>query len=111
MLGPVSSVYDFLTFGVLIFVFNATAATFQTGWFVESLATQTLVLLVIRTAGHPLRSRPSLPLTGAIALVVAIGLALPATPLGGLLGMVRSRSPFICSSRPRSRPICCWSSP
>src|SRR5260370_2890342 len=62
VIGPISSIYDFLTFGVLLGVFRASEALFQTGWFVESLATQTLVLFVIRTAGNPLRSRPSLPL-------------------------------------------------
>src|SRR5207247_9198595 len=62
VIGPISSIYDFLTFGVLLWVFRASEALFQTGWFVESLATQTLVLFIIRTAGNPLRSRPSLPL-------------------------------------------------
>jgi len=53
MIGPISSIYDFLTFGALLWVFHASEALFQTGWFVESLATQTLVLFVIRTAGNP----------------------------------------------------------
>ena len=61
---------------------------FHTGWFVESLATQTLVLFVIRTAGNPLRSRPSRPLTMTTLGVVAIGVALPFTPLARLLGFV-----------------------
>ena len=58
-LGPISSLFDFLTFGVLLWVFQAGETLFRTGWFVESLATQTLVIFVIRTAGNPLRSRPS----------------------------------------------------
>ena len=58
-IGTVSSRFDFLTFWVLLKFFHAGPASFQTGWFVESLATQTLVLLVIRTAANPFPSRPS----------------------------------------------------
>jgi Mg2+-importing ATPase len=88
VIGPISSIYDFLTFGVLLWVFRASEALFQTGWFVESLATQALVLFVIRTAGNPLRSRPSLPLVATTVLVVLIGVALPFTPLAATLGFV-----------------------
>ena len=59
---------------------------FTTGWFVESLATQTLVLFVIRTMESPLVSRPSRPLTFTTLAMVAIGLLLPVTPLAFLLG-------------------------
>ena len=57
IIGPISSIYDFLTFGVLLWVFHAStnASLFHTGWFVESLATQTLVVFVIRTAGEPVQ--------------------------------------------------------
>jgi len=85
-IGPISSVYDFLTFFVLLKVFQASESLFHTGWFVESLATQTLVLFVIRTSGNPLRSRPSLPLTMTTVAVVIIGLVIPLTPLGAMLG-------------------------
>ena len=85
-IGPISSIYDFLTFFVLLKLFRATEEFFHTGWFVESLATQTLVIFIIRTAGNPLRSRPSRPLTITTLIVVGVGLALPFTPLGGLLG-------------------------
>ena len=88
VIGPISSIYDFLTFGVLLWVFRASEALFQTGWFVESLATQTLVLFIIRTAGNPLRSRPSLPLAVTTVLVVLIGVVLPFTPLAATLGFV-----------------------
>ena len=84
--GPVSSLFDFLTFYVLLHVLHATEAQFHTGWFVESLATQTLVLFVIRTMGNPLTSRPSRALTISTISIVGLGLALPATPLGPLLG-------------------------
>jgi nucleotide-binding universal stress UspA family protein/phosphoserine phosphatase len=86
VVGPVSSVFDFLTFYVLLRVLHATEVLFHTGWFVESLATQTLVLFVIRTMGNPLTSRPSRPLALTTIAVAAIGLALPATPLAPLLG-------------------------
>jgi Mg2+-importing ATPase len=87
-IGPISSIYDFLTFGVLLFLLNANEQLFHSGWFVESLATQTLVLFVIRTAGNPFKSRPSLPLTITTVLIVLVGLVLPFTPLAGTLGFV-----------------------
>jgi P-type Mg2+ transporter len=85
-IGPVSSIFDFLTFFMLLKVFNAGAVLFHTGWFVESLATQTLVLFIIRTAGNPLRSRPSRPLAITTLLIVVVGCVLPYTPLAGPLG-------------------------
>jgi Mg2+-importing ATPase len=86
IIGPISSIYDFLTFAVMLLVFHANEVLFHTGWFVESLATQTLVLFVIRTAGNPFRSRPSRPLAITTLAIVLIGLLLPFTPLAGLLG-------------------------
>ena len=85
-IGPISSIFDFLTFFIMLHVFNAGAVLFHTGWFVESLCTQTLVLFIIRTAGNPLRSRPSLPLTITVLLVVAVGMVLPYTPFAVPLG-------------------------
>jgi P-type Mg2+ transporter len=85
-IGPISSIFDFLTFFMMWWVFHSSEALFHTGWFVESLSTQTLVLFIIRTAGNPLRSRPSLPLTITTVLVVCIGIILPFTPLAGPLG-------------------------
>jgi P-type Mg2+ transporter len=87
-IGPISSLYDFLTFAILLWGFHASEALFHTGWFVESLATQTLVLFVIRTTGTPWRSRPSLPLAATTVLIVLIGLVLPFTPLAPVLGFV-----------------------
>jgi Mg2+-importing ATPase len=89
VLGPVSSLFDFLTFFVLLQMFGANAAKFQTGWFVESLATQALVVFVIRTRGAPWRSRPHRVLTALSLGVVAIGLILPWTPLGAWFGLVQ----------------------
>jgi Mg2+-importing ATPase len=85
-IGPISSIFDFLTFFIMLNVFHAGPVLFHTGWFVESLATQTLIVFIIRTAGNPLRSRPSRPLTITVLLVVAIGILLPYTPLAGPLG-------------------------
>lgn len=87
-IGPISSIYDFLTFFVLLHFFHASEPSFHTGWFVESLATQTLVLFVIRTMGNPLRSRPSLPLAITTVAIVAIGILIPYSPLAGMLGFV-----------------------
>jgi Mg2+-importing ATPase len=88
VVGPISSLYDFLTFYVLLHAFRAPEALFHTGWFVESLATQTLVLFVIRTARPAIRSRPSRALTATTLAVVATGVVLPFTPLAGPLGFV-----------------------
>ena len=85
-IGPISSIFDFLTFYVLLHFFRANEAQFHTGWFVESLATQTLVLFVIRTAKNPLRSRPSSPLIASCLAAVAVGTYLPFSPLAGVLG-------------------------
>jgi Mg2+-importing ATPase len=87
IIGPISSIYDFFTFGVLLWVFHASTneSLFHTGWFVESLATQTLVVFVIRTAANPLKSRPSRILLISVLTVVAVGTALPFTVLGRLL--------------------------
>jgi len=85
-IGPISSIFDFLTFYVLLHFFRASEAQFHTGWFVESLATQTLVLFVIRTAKNPLRSRPSSPLIATCLAAVAVGTYLPFSPLAGVLG-------------------------
>ena len=81
VIGPLSSLYDGLTFYVLLAVFRASEPSFQTGWFIESLATQTLVLFVIRTAGSPFRSRPSTPLVATTISAVVLGMILPFTPI------------------------------
>jgi Mg2+-importing ATPase len=87
-IGPISSIFDFLTFYVLLHFFHANEALFHTGWFVESIATQTLVIFIIRTSRNPLRSRPSWPLISTTLLIVAIGVLLPFSPLARPLGFV-----------------------
>lgn len=84
--GPISSIFDFLTFYLMLKVLHANEELFHTGWFVESLATQTLVLFVIRTAQAPWTSRPSLPLTITVLGTVVVGLILPVSPLANILG-------------------------
>ena len=88
-MGLVSSIFDFLTFGVLLWVFQANAPLFRTGWFIESLATQTLVILVIRTRNAPWRSTPSTALLLSTLACVTVGALLPFTPLAGVLGFAQ----------------------
>jgi Mg2+-importing ATPase len=90
--GPISSVFDFATFGITLWVFNASPPEFRAGWFVESLATQTLVIFAIRTRRVPFfRSRPSRALILAAFTVVAI---IPASPLSATLGFAPLPAPF-----------------
>jgi Mg2+-importing ATPase len=84
--GPISSIFDFLTFFVLLRVFHASEAFFHTGWFVESLITQTLVLFIIRTSKSPLRSRPSAALVATCLAAISVGVFLPFSPLARVLG-------------------------
>ncbi len=85
--GPISSLYDFATFGVMLWVFHADASLFRSGWFVESLATQALVVFVIRTRRVPFfSSRPSRPLLATTLAVVLVGLLIPYSPAAHLLG-------------------------
>ena len=93
-LGPVSSVFDFLTFYVMLGVFHAGEALFHTGWFVESVVTQVLVIFVIRTRGSPFANRPHPALAALSLLVVAVAIALPLTPLGAHLGFVAPPAAF-----------------
>ncbi|MDC3953252.1 magnesium-translocating P-type ATPase [Polyangium jinanense] len=85
-IGPVSSLFDFATFALLLHLFHGDERLFQTGWFVESLATQVLVIFVIRTQGNPLRGKPSQALLMTSLLVVALAMFLPFTPIGPKVG-------------------------
>lgn len=87
-IGPLSSIYDFLTFYVLLRFFQAGEQEFHTGWFVESLATQTAVVFIIRTAGNPFKSRPSRALSLTVLIVIVIAVILPFSPLASILGFV-----------------------
>ncbi len=86
--GALSSVFDFLTFALLIAVLKAGEALFQTAWFVESMATQVLVVFIIRTRNLPWRSRPAPALQVTALAVLGLAFALPYTGLGARLGFV-----------------------
>ena len=90
-IGPISSIFDYLTFALMLFVFHSkdNPALFRTGWFVESLFTQTLIIHVIRTNKVPfIQSRASTPLIITSLLIVSIGAFLPFSPLASTLGFV-----------------------
>jgi P-type Mg2+ transporter len=85
--GPISSLFDFMTFGLMLGVLHAGPVEFRTGWFVESLATQTLIIFAIRTRRVPfIRSRPGLVITAATFSVVALGIAITISPIAHSLG-------------------------
>jgi len=86
--GLVSSAFDFLTFGALLYLLRATESQFQTGWFLESLMTELFIVLVIRTRGPFFRSRPGTLLMASTAVVAGATIFLPYTPLGALFGFV-----------------------
>jgi Mg2+-importing ATPase len=88
VIGPVSSLFDFLTFGLLLWLFEANEALFQTGWFIESMCTQVLVIFIIRTRGNPLKSRPHPLLAVTSLLAVSLAILLPFTALGTYFGFV-----------------------
>jgi len=85
--GIQSSLFDYLTFGCLLLIFKASETTFQTGWFIESVLTEIMVLLIIRTVRPALKSRPSRWLLGASIATVAFTLLLPYLPLGRKVGL------------------------
>jgi Mg2+-importing ATPase len=90
-IGPISSIFDYLTFFIMLTVFKAgnNPALFHTGWFVESLFTQTLIIHVIRTNKIPfIQSRASWPLIASSLIIVAVGAWLTVSPLAGTLGFV-----------------------
>ena len=87
-LGPISSLFDLVTFVVMLRVFHAGEPLFRTGWFVESLATQTLVIFVIRTAAAPWAVPPGRGLVVGVAASLGTGVLLPFTPLATWLGFV-----------------------
>jgi Mg2+-importing ATPase len=90
--GPTSSVFDILTFLLMWYVFKANApehqSLFQSGWFIESLLTQTLIVHMIRTAKVPfIQSRATWPVISLTAVIMVCGIALPFTPAGAKLGL------------------------
>jgi len=94
VLGPVSSLFDVATFYLLLTVLKANEALFQTGWFIESLATQVLVIFIIRTRGSPFHSRPHPALWVATATVLLLAVIIPFSPLAGFFGFVALPWPY-----------------
>ena len=89
LIGPMSSIFDYATYFTMLYIFHAwnKPSLFQTGWFVESLLTQTLIIHIIRTAHIPFfQSRASTPLIATTVIICMIGASLPFTPIGAALG-------------------------
>ena len=102
--GPISSVFDFTTFFVMLRVLHASHTEFRSGWFVESLATQTLVVFLIRTRRVPFfRSRPSPAMIVTPIACATIGAFLPFTPLADTLGTHADRA----TAHPIAEPAEC----
>ncbi|MEM1582574.1 MAG: magnesium-translocating P-type ATPase [Candidatus Bathyarchaeia archaeon] len=94
-LGPVSSLFDFLTFFIMLFIFNASELLFQTAWFIESLSSQTLVIFAVRTKKTPFwKSKPSRPLLLSSIAIITFALIIPYTPLGEIFKFVRPPATF-----------------
>jgi len=94
ILGPVSSLFDFVTFYLLLRMLEAGEALFQTSWFIESLTTQILVIFIIRTRGNPFFSHPHPALWAAAASLLLFAVALVFSPLAGLFGFVALPWPY-----------------
>ena len=84
--GLISSVFDYLTFGALLYLLNATTAQFRTGWFQESVISAAAIVLVIRSRQPFFRSRPSPYLLAATLGIIGLTLIFPYTPIAGLFG-------------------------
>jgi Mg2+-importing ATPase len=93
--GLLSSLFDFLTFGVLLLLLHASPAEFRAGWFVESVASAVFIVLVVRTRRPFFRSRPAFPLLFASIVAAFAAVALPFSPLAGLLGFVPLPAKFL----------------
>jgi P-type Mg2+ transporter len=95
LFGLVSSLFDFLTFGVLLWLFQAAPEEFRTGWFIESLLTELVIALVVRTRGPFWRSRPGNLLMISTAIVIVLTLVLPYLPFTSIFGFVPLPAPLM----------------
>ena len=95
VLGLISTAFDLITFGILLFLFHAPAELFRTGWFVESLLTQLLIMLIVRTQRPLWRSRPGTLLLYSTLAVAGVALAIPYMPGAHLLGFTRPPWPLM----------------
>ena len=95
IMGPLSSIFDILIFVVLLKVFEVDVAAFRSAWFIESMATQILVVLVIRTASPIWRERPSPALAITMSICLLSAISLPFLPVAEILGFV-ALPPHLC---------------
>ena len=95
LFGLVSSIFDMLTFGTLLFIFQASEAMFHTGWFLESLLTELVIALVVRTRRVFFRSKPGRFLLVSTLIVIGIALALPYLPFNSLFGFIPLPAPLL----------------
>ncbi len=95
LFGLVSSIFDFLTFGVLLFIFRASPEEFRTGWFIESLMTELVIAMVVRTRRVFFRSRPGTLLWVSTVIVIAITIVLPYLPFAGIFGFIPLPAPLM----------------
>lgn len=95
LFGLVSSIFDFLTFGILLFLFQATVEEFRTGWFIESLLTELVIAIVVRTRRVFFRSRPGTLLLATTVVVIGLTFALPYLPFRELFGFVPLPAPLM----------------
>jgi Mg2+-importing ATPase len=95
LFGAVSSIFDFLTFGILLFVFHTAPAEFRTGWFVESLITELVIALVVRTRHLFFRSRPGTLLLVSTLVFIGITIVLPYLPFISVFGFVPLPAPLM----------------
>jgi Mg2+-importing ATPase len=95
LFGLVSSLFDFMTFGILLYLFRATPEEFRTGWFIESLLTELVIALVVRTRHPFFRSRPGTLLLISTLVVFCITVALPYLPFSSVFGFIPLPAPLI----------------
>ena len=91
----VSSLFDFLTFGILLFLFHAAPEEFRTGWFIESLLTELVIALVVRTRHPFFRSRPGTLLLVSTLVFIGVTLVLPYLPFSSLFGFIPLPAPLM----------------
>jgi len=97
VMGPLSSAFDMLTFAGLLLIFHAAADEFRTVWFIESMATQILVIFIIRTNGRPWSNRPHPALTMSSLLALAVAMIVPLSPIGTWFGFRAPPLEVTCS--------------
>ncbi len=89
IIGPISSIFDFVTFGVMLYIFHSNEKLFHTGWFIESLITQTLVIYIIRTGKIPfIQSMPSRFFMFTSLFIVSLAIIIPLSPIASNFGFV-----------------------